>query len=144
VTELDAGLVRRKLAVIARNLADLATVERLSLADYRGDRFRHKGTERLIQETVEAAVDANLHLLRSQNLPASPDYYQSFVDLGRYSIIPSALAEKLAPSAGLRNRLVHEYDAIDDALVLRAIGDTRRHFADYVAAVERYLSGLGL
>jgi len=144
VTELDAGVVRRKLALIAQNLADLASVEQLSVADYRADRFRQKGTERLLQETIEAAVDANLHLLRSRDVPAPPDYYESFVSLGRYGIIPVPLAERLAPSAGLRNRLVHEYDAIDDALVLRAVGEARRDFAAFVAAVERYVSGLGL
>ncbi|HYL20955.1 MAG TPA: DUF86 domain-containing protein [Gemmatimonadales bacterium] len=144
MTELDAGLVRRKLAVIAQNLADLAAVERLSVSAYRADRFRQKGTERLLQEIVEAAVDVNLHLLRSRDVPAPSDYYASFVGLGRHDLIPVPLADRLAPSAGLRKRLVHEYDTIDDALVLRAAGDARRDFAAYLAAVERHVSGLGL
>ncbi len=139
MTELDAALVRRKLAAIARNLQDLAAVEGLSLEEYRADRFRQKGTERLLQETVEAAVDANLHLLRARGLSAPRDYYESFVRLGRDGVIPGALGDRLAPAAGLRNRLVHEYDEINDALVLDAVGEARRHFAQYVAAVERYL-----
>jgi uncharacterized protein YutE (UPF0331/DUF86 family) len=65
MTELDAALVRRKLAIIRRNIDDLGEVEGLDLAEYHADRFRLKGTERLLQETVEAAVDANLHLLRA-------------------------------------------------------------------------------
>ena len=139
MTELDAELVRRKLATISRNLSDLAAVESLSLAEYRADRFKQKGAERLLQELIEAAVDANLHLLRAANRPAPPDYYQSFVELGKGGIIAPELAQRLAPAAGLRNRLVHEYDAIDDATVLKAMGQARRDFGEYVAAIQRYL-----
>jgi len=65
VTELDRALVRRKLATIVQNLADLAPIVDLSLAEYRADRLRRKAVERLVQEVVEAAVDANLHLIRA-------------------------------------------------------------------------------
>ena len=142
MTELDAALVRRKLATIVANLADLARVEALSLADYRADRFRQKGTERLLQETVEAAVDANLHLLRTVGA-APTDYFDSFVQMGRHRLLPESLARDLAPAAGLRNRLVHEYDAIDDAVVLAAIAQARRLFTAYVTAVEAGLTAGG-
>ena len=55
-----------------------------------------------------------------------------------------ALANALAPAAGLRNRLVHEYDVIDDAIVLAAVHLARRDFAAYVAAVEAYLTARGV
>jgi len=58
-------------------------------------------------------------------------------------VIPAELAQRLAPAAGLRNRLVHEYDAIDDALVLRAVADVRREFGAYVGAVEGFLTERG-
>lgn len=140
MTELDAALVRRKLATIARNITDLAAIENVSLEQYREDRFRHKGTERLLQETVEAAVDVNLHVLRAEGREAPPDYYDRFVQMGRAGVLDGALAAGLAPAAGMRNRLVHEYDEIDDTIVLRAIGEARRLFAAYVAAVERHLT----
>ena len=144
MTELDAQLARRKLATITRNLDLLAAVEGLTLAEYRADAFRRKGTERLLQELVEAAVDVNIHLLRAAaGAPAPPDYYQSFIALGRHGIVPAPLAEGLAPAAGLRNCLVHEYDAVDDAIVLAAVGQARRDFTAYVAAIEAYLTGRG-
>ena len=144
MTDLEAQLARRKLATITRNLDLLAAVEGLTLADYQSDAFRRKGTERLLQEIVEAAVDVNLHLLRAAvGAPAPPDYYQSFVDIGRHGIVPTTLAEALAPAAGLRNRLVHEYDAINDAIVLEAVRQARRDFTAYVAAIEQYLTARG-
>ncbi|CAN5899106.1 DUF86 domain-containing protein [soil metagenome] len=140
MSPLDADLVRRKLAVIARNLQDLASIESLSLDEYRADRFRQKGTERLLQELIEAAVDANLHILRDHGVPTPSDYFHSFIELGRHGVIPQPLAERLAPATGLRNRLVHEYDEIDDRIVLDSVAEARHEFAAYVAAIDRFLS----
>lgn len=144
MTELDAVLIRRKLERIATNLEDLAAVEDLSLEAYRSDRFRRKGIERMLQETVEAAVDANSHLLRASGDEPPADYYESFTRLGRAGILDEELAEALAPSAGLRNRLVHEYDEIDDTIVLEAVGEALRLFPRYVSAIEAKLESEGL
>ncbi len=75
MTELDRALVRRKLAAIARNLADLAPIEALTLPQYLEDRLRRKAVERLLQEVVEAGVDVNLHVLRTLGVPLPGDYY---------------------------------------------------------------------
>jgi uncharacterized protein YutE (UPF0331/DUF86 family) len=53
VTEADRGLVHRKLALMARNLEDLGAIANLSLEEFTDDRFRQKGTERLLQEIKE-------------------------------------------------------------------------------------------
>ncbi len=76
MTELDAQLARRELTTITRNLDLLGAVDGITLADYRADPFRRKGTERLLQEIVEAAVDLNLHLLRAVAAVTPADYYQ--------------------------------------------------------------------
>ena len=143
MTEFDAALVRRKLAAIRRNLDDLAVIRNLTVVEYRADRFRQKGTERLLQETVEAAVDVNMHVLRA--LGESPtDYFTSFVQMGQQGVIGEDLADRLAPAAGLRNRLVHEYEDLDDAIVLEAVGDAIDQFPRYAQQVERYLEGAGV
>jgi uncharacterized protein YutE (UPF0331/DUF86 family) len=51
--------------------------------------------------------------------------------------------ERLAPAAGLRNRIVQEYDDLDDGIVLAAVSEARREFPTFIAAVERYLSKQG-
>mgnify|MGYP002778384202 CR=1 FL=1 len=67
------------------------------------------------------------------------DAYPSFLALGRGGVLDPALAVRLAPAAGLGNRLVQEYDALDDGRALAAVRDARRDFGAYVAAVERCL-----
>jgi uncharacterized protein YutE (UPF0331/DUF86 family) len=139
MSPLDSALVRRKLAVIAANVRDLAAMESLSLEEYRGDRIRLKATERLLQELVDAAADVNLHVVRVHGRQATADYFESFIAVGEAGVIPQKLAAELAPAAGLRNRLVHEYDRLDDDIVLRAVRDARRLFPRYVAAVEAFV-----
>lgn len=143
MTEVDAALVRRKLARIRRNLEELAPFEELSLSEYEEDFLRRKAIERLLQEVIEAAVDTNLHLLRALDRPTPPDYYASFVQMGKAEVIPGDVAEALAPAAGLRNRLVHEYDEIQDEIVLSAISESLALFRRYARAVDGYLTSRG-
>lgn len=140
MTEVDVALVRRKPGRIAANIARLAAIEPLSLDAYRAGPLTAKATERLLQETIDAAVDVNLHLLRVQQAEAPPDYYESFIRPGELGVISVTLSRELAPAAGLRNRIVHEYDDVDDAIVLDAVARARRQFAQYIAQVEQYLS----
>jgi uncharacterized protein YutE (UPF0331/DUF86 family) len=47
---------------------------------------------------------------------------------------------KLAPSAGLRNRLVHEYDRLEHTMGLKAVGMAEELFPQYIKAINDYLS----
>jgi len=139
MTPADAAVLRRKLAVIAENLKTLEPVTTLPLDRYRADVFTRKGTERLLQELIEAAIDLNTHLILQEGHQPPDDYYHGFLRLAEIGILAPELATALAPSAGLRNRLVHEYDTIVDAIVLDAVRKAQDLDPKYVAAVERYL-----
>ena len=64
--------------------------------------------------------------------------------LGRHGIISAALAEQIAPSAGLRKRLVHQYNALDDRKVWEAIGQAQHIFPAYIQVIESFLIRSGL
>jgi uncharacterized protein YutE (UPF0331/DUF86 family) len=139
MTPSDPSVLRRKLLVIVDNLKALEPIAAMAPQRYREELFTRKGTERLLQELIEAAIDLNTHILVQNGHGAPDDYYQGFVKLADHGVLSRELADALAPSAGLRNRLVHEYDAIVDAIVLDAVRKCQSLFPQYVAAVERYL-----
>lgn len=143
MTPVDPAVIRRKPAVIVGNLQALKAIAAVTPERYHGDLFLRKGTERLLQELIEAAIDINAHLLTQSGATLPDDYYQGFLGLAEMGILPRDLATALAPSAGLRNRLVHEYDAIVDAIVLDAVRKVQDLFPRYVAAVEGYLKNIG-
>ncbi|MCD5402049.1 DUF86 domain-containing protein [candidate division NPL-UPA2 bacterium] len=94
--------------------------------------------ERLIELIVEAAVDING--LMAVELGESPpqNYYSSFLKLGEMEILPEVLAKKLAPFAGLRNRLVHEYEDIRDSLVYKKTKIMVDLFPEYLQKMEDF------
>jgi uncharacterized protein YutE (UPF0331/DUF86 family) len=106
---------------------------------YRASFERRKAAEKLLQELIEAAIDVNTHALVEMGAGAPADYYRSFTDLARHGWISDRLAGRLAPAAGLRNRLVHQYAAIDDRKVFEAIRGAVVLFPEYVAAIRARL-----
>jgi uncharacterized protein YutE (UPF0331/DUF86 family) len=141
MSPVEADIIRRKLGVIIENLKALRPVRDMGREEYAGDIYKRKATERLLQELIEAAIDINTHILVRKGGEAPDDYYHSFIGMGDVAVLSRDLAERLAPSAGLRNRLVHEYDLIDHALVLDAVRMADTLYPRYVLEIENYLAG---
>lgn len=140
MSPVDAAIVRRKLGHMMTALDGLGPLAGLSLAAYRARFYQRKTAERLLQEAIEAALDVNAHLIAELGAEVPDDYYGGFVRLGALGVLPPEFAESLAPFAGLRNRLVHEYDALDDAKVLASIATILEQYPRYIAAVEAFLA----
>ncbi|MBW2525766.1 MAG: DUF86 domain-containing protein [Deltaproteobacteria bacterium] len=143
MSPLDHDILRRKLETIVADLRLLEPIAELELDAYLAEPYRRKATERMLQEIVEAAVDINAHVLVQAGKGAPDDLFASFHGMAAAGVLAPELAASLAPSAGLRNRLVHEYDRIDDAIVLAAVGEALALYPQYVAAIEAYLSSDG-
>ena len=99
--------------------------------------------ERLIQVVVDLAVDINGHVVTSITGAAPHTGHASFPDMAAIGAISEDLAERLAPSAGLRNILVHRYVDIRTDLVASAIPTVLDGFADYVRQTADWLTRTG-
>ena len=62
--------------------------------------------------------------------------------LATNEILPSDFAREIAFSAGLRNRIVHEYDEIDDSKVYEALKAAVRQIPIYLNHINRYIESL--
>lgn len=141
MTPVDKDIVRRKLAIIVENLRALEPIGEMTRERYLQDVYKRKAAERLLQELIEAAIDTNTYLLVQAGSGVPDDYYESFIKAGEHGFISIHLAERLAPSAGLRNRLVHEYDLLDPGQVLGAVRMASELYPLYIREIEDYLSG---
>jgi uncharacterized protein YutE (UPF0331/DUF86 family) len=54
-------------------------------------------------------------------------------------VLPAAFALDIASSTGLRNRLVHQYEAIDHAIVHRAIVEASAQYTEYCHHITAFL-----
>lgn len=136
---LNINLLKEKLARLVEFLRELEKVKPTSFENYKGEPAIKRSCERLIQLIVETAADINSNaVVALKNFPPK-DYYDTFIRAGESGIISRDLSQKLAPWAGLRNRLVHEYAEIKDRLVFEKVGPTLEIFGEYVRQFEAFL-----
>lgn len=84
-------------------------------------------------------IDVNYHVITGAGQAPPSDYYASFVRLADLGILDASFARRIARAAGLRNRIVHEYDALDPVRVFEALGLALVDVPRYVALVRDYL-----
>jgi len=141
MSPVEVEIVRRKLSVMIENLKALKPIECMNTDEYIKYIYKRKAAERLLQELIEAAIDINTHIIVQTGNTVPDDFYESFIRAGELKIISMNLAEKLAPSAGLRNRLVHEYDLLEHAMVLDAVRMAEQQYPKFINEIENYLLG---
>ena len=140
MSPVEVEIITRKLAVIVENLKGLEPIKDMTQGEYVRDLYKRKAAERLLQELIEAAIDINTYITVQTGHIAPDDYYESFLKMGELKIISLDLANKLAPSAGLRNRLVHEYNQLEHSLVLDAVRMAEELYPIYVKEINDYVS----
>lgn len=80
-------------------------------------------------------TDVELITRKARLILQDLDDLQSFIEMGRIAVLPPAFAQKMAPSAGLRNRLVHEYDLIDPVRLHEALQSAVEDIPEYLRHV---------
>lgn len=95
--------------------------------------------ERLLQLVVDTMIDINQHFIGELDLKSSEDLQGTFYILGENKILPLDFAQKIAPVVGLRNRIVHRYEALDKELFIKAFRKDYPDFKTYVEFINEYL-----
>lgn len=139
MSPVQTEVIRRKLSVIVNNLKALEPFDKINADDYAADLYRRKAVERLLQELIEAAIDINTHIIVEAGGPVPDNYFDTFLRMGELGALSMVLARAIAPSAGLRNRLVHQYDELDDRIILKAVELAQDQYARYVKEIGTYL-----
>ena len=83
---------------------------------------------------AQCVLDISHRLISLAGGPRPRDYYEAILRLGELGVLPPDFAAHLAPLAGFRNILVHEYLEVDWQEVyrnLQQIGDLAQ-FAEMV------------
>ena len=136
---IDAALIDRKALLITRDLADLAPLGKKPLAEYLASPIDELVAERLLERIIGRMIDVNYHLLTETGHPPPADYYASFTQLAALRVYDAEFGRRIAACAGLRNRIVHEYDEIDPQRVHEALTTAVRDVATYLRAVQDHV-----
>jgi len=136
---IDPDLVFRKMNLIGPDLEKIIALAARDLEGYLADSTLEDLAERYLERVIGRMIDINFHLITESGLPPPRDYYDSLLKLGEMHILPSDLARRVASCAGLRNRIAHEYDAIDPIQVHGGLKAAATDIPEYLRHIESYL-----
>jgi uncharacterized protein YutE (UPF0331/DUF86 family) len=136
---VDAELVTRKLLLIHTDLDRLQSIHAHGLDAYLANHMEQAVVERLLERIITRMIDVNYHLITANGHPPPSDYHASFQQLGSIGVLDSGFAARIARAAGLRNRLVHDYDDLDQRLLFGALLDAVDDVPTYAAAVHAWV-----
>ncbi len=137
---IDRDLVTRKLLLIARDMEELRDIASADLEQYLRSRRDQAVVERYLERMIGRAIDINFHLITETGHAPPSDYHASFTRLAELGVIEPDFAGRIARAAGLRNRLVHEYEEIDPQRVFEALQSAFRDLPVYLRRVEEHVS----
>jgi len=139
--ERQARLIQQKLINMDSYIEELGPYLESPLEEYLEKPALRRIVERLVQIIIESAIDTNnLLIVASGGVPASTAR-ESFAAVHELGVIDDDLLTRFRQTyIGLRNRIVHDYDVLDNRLVYftarRLTADARK----YVGSVYSYLS----
>lgn len=94
-------------------LARLKPLQGKTRAEFDQDPYLRDIVERNLEIAAQCCIDICHRIITLENARKPVDYYESFVILGEMNVIDMDFARGLAPIAGFRNILIHEYLVIN-------------------------------
>jgi len=107
-----SGIERRleKLSACLKKLEPFKAKEKEEILQ---DPYMQDIIERNLEVAAQAVIDIANRVISIEGLEKPRDYYEAILRLGEAEILPLDFAQNLAPIAGFRNILVHDYMDID-------------------------------
>lgn len=133
------GRYKDKLNLISERKQDIEDwVSGYDSSDFIKDKKTRLAVYKAFQELVEASFD--VAAMACKDLKTIPkDDYTNIDLLFEKKFINSSLKNTLSESNGLRNRLVHRYNGLDDSLAFDSIMEHLTAILDFSEVIEIWL-----
>lgn len=139
---LDESLIYARLDALSRVLGELqnalpADAEALAAPE---NTVRRRAVERCLYLAIQNVLDIGSHIVAAEGRGLPGSYREVLEKLGEHGVLSRDFTLELAPMAGFRDILQHEYIALDIAELDR----NSRRFDDFnpcAESVVRYLDG---
>ncbi len=132
--EREFSGIERRLDELDERLARLRPIQTESRAIFDQDLYLRDIVERNLEIAAQCCIDICHRIIALEGAEKPIDYHDAIVRVGQLGVLPPEFARELAPIAGFRNILVHEYVQLNWDEVyrnLQQLGDLER-FADLV------------
>ena len=130
-------LIYKKITFIKDSLGKLKRILnfRKEEKDPEKKEFLLLSAEKKAEEIIESAIKINQTILKEEFNHFSESYYDSFMDLEKLEIFEADSLEKLAKTAGFRNRLAYDYMDLDEKIVGKTLENILKIYPDYLLKI---------
>jgi uncharacterized protein YutE (UPF0331/DUF86 family) len=107
------------------------------LASYPREEFiqdftKVESAKHLLQVSIECCLDIAHHIAADEGYRTPQDSYDAFAILNEEGILPDSFMPKLRQMVSFRNRVVHIYWDVDDAILYDILRQNRDDFETFV------------
>ena len=128
--------IERRLDELSERLSRLEPLKSKARAEFAQDAYLRDIVERNLEIAAQCCLDIANRVVSMEGAQKPADYQESILRLGELGVLSVDFARRLAPVAGFRNILVHEYLTVDWDKVYGNLQrlDELKQFADQVRA----------
>jgi uncharacterized protein YutE (UPF0331/DUF86 family) len=127
---------------LSERLARLRPLTDRDRTEFDEDPYLCDIVERNLEVAAQCCIDISNRIISLEGAQKPVDYYDAILRMGQLGVLPSEFARSLAPLAGFRNILVHEYLALDWDEVYRKL-DQLEDLERFAGLVRHWLQSRG-
>ena len=109
--------IERRLDELNERLARLQPLKDKTRSEFDQDPYLRDIVERNLEITAQCCIDICHRIISLESARKPADYYGAILRMGELGVLPTDFARHMAPLAGFRNILVHEYVSVNWDLV---------------------------
>lgn len=98
---------------LSERLSRLEPLRNRPRSDFAEDPYLRDIVERNLEVAAQCCIDIASRLIAMEGAQKPSDYQEAIARLGEIGVLSVEFARRLAPIAGFRNILVHEYLVVD-------------------------------
>jgi len=136
---IDKNLAQNKMSEIQGYYRELEPLLQNEAREIIEDAVKLRAIERLFQLVVDASIDLNTYIISESGFQVPDDYQSTFTTLSENKILSMDFAQKIAPSVGLRNLIVHKYGRVDIKRMVDDIKSEIDQYLEYLRQVAEFL-----
>lgn len=140
---LDKMSVLRHLSALESYLTQLEPFRDLDFETFQRSPASYWAVQHGLLLCIQNVIDISAHIVSALALPPPEDYHGAILALGKHGVIPAEFAQRIAPMAGLRNLLVHEYLEVDLNKVYQVLQEGLEDFRAFARHIVAFLERNG-
>ncbi|HOK29976.1 MAG TPA: DUF86 domain-containing protein [bacterium] len=137
---VDKNLILRKISELEEYITQLEELKDVTVEEYSKDWKIQRAVERTLQIAIELCVDIANHIISDEGWRVPVSYSDTFKVLKENKVIDNELFSIMERMARFRNIIVHNYDKLDQTIILDILKKNLEDFMKYRDSILKWLA----